>query len=215
MFNFLWWVPLSAGFQDGINPCVLITSSFTLLILIWLRNNGFKPHWIFIFLISLLLSGFILNCGYLDKFILHSLFHSTVKLFYVLFSVVLGWQGIKFLYQWFQLSKGKKILENPIKIKILPVFLVFLLALTGNVLSVLASLWPINYYISVFGFYLTMPGQFTSMAFYIFIYTFVSLWVVYLIVWFSSLQVKHLRLFKIVSAAILLSASFSVIDLFL
>jgi|GEM_PF-3298035 len=218
MSSALWWVPFAAGLQDGISPCVLINASLILLGLVWLKKTGLKNLWLyFMFLIgSIFLSSFLINCGVIDRLILSKHFVMIVKWIYVVLAVGVMLQGLRCLSQWFCLIKGKELKPGfHLDIKLSSSSVFFLILVVGCILSLLAALWPTNYYISIFSMYMTVPGQFFSMVSLIAIYTFVTLWVVYWMIWVVSLETRNLRLFKIISAAILISASVSIIELFL
>ncbi len=215
MTNGLWWVPLVAGLEDGVNPCALMTAAFILLGLLWLKRYGLKTTWLFLLIGTIFLVSFILNCGFLAIFVWDKHFEMAVRWIYVVLAIGVGWQGLRFLRQWFWLVKGRKIDSGGLvqrKFSILT--LGFVVVVIGSVLSLMATLWPMNYYIAVFSLYLLIPGQGPAMALLIGIYTLMSWWVLYLVGGVVSLEVVNPRLFKIVSAAILLSASLSVINLF-
>lgn len=216
MSNVLWWVPITAGIQDGLNPCALMNAALVLLGIIWFRNNGIKFNWIFLFIGTLITVSFLSNCGFLDKVIIHKNFLHVTRSIYVLLAIFVGIKGFKFLFQWFQLTKGNSIKEEIlIKRKVSPGFLGFSIVFFGLFLSVLSSLWPTNYFISYFSVYMLTPDQAIPMGVSIAVYSFISKWLIFFILWFVSIQSKSLRLFKITASAILLSASISVIDLFL
>ena len=217
MFNSLWWVPIAAGLKDGINPCVLINASLIFLGLLWLKRNGYKRFWFILLIAVMLISALLYNCGFESKLILNKKFESIVKWVYVLFAVFVGFQGVEFLKQWFHLLKGKEIQLKKVekRTKLSWIVLTLVIFLFGNLLSLLAALWPTNYYVSVLTVYMMAPGLFISMASFLALYTVISLWIVYLVIWSVSLENVNQRLFKIIGASILLSASLSVIDLFL
>ena len=216
MSSILWWVPFTAGFEDGINPCAVMNAALVLLGLIWFKKNGFKSYWIIIFVVTIVICSFFLNCGFLDKFILHRKFLDVTRWIYVFLAIGVGIKGLIFLFQWIRCCQGKPDKEESIiKIKLSPLLLGFLIFIIGVILSVLTSIWPINYYISLFSIYMVMPDQFVPMLSLIFLYTLISYWLVFFMIWCGSIQSKNLRLFKIITAAILLSASVGVIDLFL
>ena len=216
MSNGLWWIPLAAGLQDGVNPCILMSAAATLLGLLWVKTLGFSRRWFLILVAAIIFSTFILNCGVFDRLVFNKYFETIAKGIYVLLALAIGFKGLKFLNQWFCLLKGKAIKpESMAPIKLSPLALGFVMALGGIILSVLATLWPVNYYVSLFQLYMMMPGQLVPMGFLIALYTLMSLWVVYLSVWILSLETVNQRLFKIVAAAIFLSASIGVTGLFL
>ncbi len=210
----LWWIPLAAGLKDGINPCLLITAALILLGLLWFKKVGINQLWVLLLMVSIILSSFLFNCGFLEKIVLNKSFQFLARGVYVVLSIGVGLQGFKFLKQWYSLSKGNKIaFEGPIKIKAPAIGLIFFLILIGFLLSLLSSLWPVNYYIMVFSIYMMMPGQLISLGSLIFIYTVLTLWVVYMVIFVPCLEVRNQRLFKIIAAAIFLSASLSIIDI--
>ncbi len=216
MSSVLWWVPLTAGLQDGINPCALINAALVLLGALWLKKNGYGKLW-FLFLAAVMfLSSFIFNCGFLDKFILNKYYETSARIVYVVLAMAMGLKGAEFLNQWVCLIKGKETKSTPLaSLKLSRLALGFVIVFVGAFLSLLASLWPISYFITVFSIYMALPGQFFSMASLIALYTLVSLWVSYSAIWSVSMESSDQRLFKMVAAAILLSAAISAIDLFL
>ncbi|MBI3601894.1 MAG: hypothetical protein HY209_03270 [Candidatus Omnitrophica bacterium] len=175
-----------------------------------------KTTWFFLLIGTIFLASFALNCGFLEIFVWNRYFEIVDRWTYVILAIVVGWQGFKFLRQWFLLFKGHAIKpESQVQRKFLFLTLGFGIVLMGSILSLMATLWPVNYYISIFSLYLLMPGQGLAMALLIGIYTLMSWWVVYVAAGVVSLETINPRLFKIVGAAILLSASLSVINLFL
>lgn len=215
MFNTLWWIPLAGGLEDGVNPCALMTAAVTLWGLLWLKQCGLKKRWFFLFILFLLLISFILNCG-LDVWTWNKYFQMIVRWLYILLAASVGFKGIKFLYQWFLLLRGKEIKDDSsTQVKLSPLALGAIICLAAIFLGLLASVWSTNYYISVFSMYMRMPGQFIAMAYLIGLYTLVSFWIVYAVAGTVFLSSINKRLFKIIAAAILLSASLGIIDLFL
>lgn len=216
MLNLLWWVPLIAGFHDGINPCVLITASYSLLTLEWFKTTGFSKKWLILFYLPLIGTTFLINCGLLDKIIITQQYVQITKYVYVLLALILAFCAIKFIIQWFYLVKGYEVKKESVVFQKPTIFsLSLILILSSIVLSFMAGLWPLNYYVSVLSIYFSVPGQLLVISTLIFTYTLISYWIVFFIFWFELISNKNLRLFKIVSAAIMLSASIGVIDLFL
>ncbi len=158
MSDALWWVPISAGIQDGLNPCALMNAALVLLGIIWLKNNGLKENWVLLFIATVVAVSFSANCGFLDQILLHRNFLHISRFMYVLLAVFIGIKGFKFLWQWFQLTKGKSIDEEVVlKRDISSKFLGFMIVLIGIGLGVLASLWPTNYFIAYFSFFMLTP----------------------------------------------------------
>ena len=62
---------------------------------------------------------------------------------------------------------------------------------------------------------MSVPEQMIMMGPFVFLYTVFSLWLVGLTFWLEVMSKKNVRFLRIISAAVLLSASVSAIDLFL
>ncbi|MBF0489002.1 MAG: hypothetical protein HQL15_00105 [Candidatus Omnitrophica bacterium] len=216
MPNDLWWVPLAAGLQDGINPCFLLTAALILLWLRWCQRVNINKLCLLLFLLSIILTKFIFNIGLLDRILLNNYFQPIAKCFYVLVAIVVGLNGLMFLKQWFGLLKGKDV-KAGVFISRSFSFVDLLLGaiLAGIVLGSFLPLWPVNYYILASSIHMMMPGQEIALGLMIVFYTVLSFWMVYVMIWVSSLESSNQRLFKMMAAAVLLSASLGVITLFL
>jgi hypothetical protein len=216
MSDMLGWVPLFAGIEDGVNPCMLMTASLVLLALLWFKRFGIKKFWFLYLMVVIITNSFLLNCGVFDRIISNQFFQLIARWIYIFLSLYTGFIAIKFLYEWYGFVKGKEVKVNKfIEIKISPYFLALIVFLFGFLVSLIASVWPTNYYIIVLSMYLTSPFQSLTVMLFILLYTLITFWVVYFVIWFSCLETKNQRLFRIIAAALLLSASISVIDIFL
>ena len=210
----LWFIPLAAGIEDGVNPCVLMTSALVLLILLWLQERRLGKGWFFLLVGSLAVSAFFLNCGF-DTLAWNKNVQTAMRWIYVVLAIAVGIQGLKFLREWFSLVKAKSIsADRPRQLELRPLVLGLYIVGIGCLLSLLATLWTPNYYITIFSVYMKMPGQLMAMGSLMALYTVVSLWLVYVTASVVSLNLTNVRLFKIVAAAILLCASFGIIGLF-
>jgi hypothetical protein len=210
----LLWVPVATGLQNGVNPCLLMTAALVLLGLQWFKKSGISFQWVLLLLASLVISGFIFNCGYLDLIVLNSSFERIIRWIDVPIAIFVGIKGIQFFRRWYLLIQGKEekpSIDKPVKFP--SVLLALLIVLAGFLLSLLASVWPVNYYITVLSIYMKMPGLFFSLGSLILFYTVLSLWMVYMVLWLFSMQNKNQRMFNIIASAILLCASLGVLDI--
>jgi hypothetical protein len=216
MHQDLWLFPLASGMQDGLNPSLLIVGAVVLLSLVWLKRTGVSRRWIWLLMASLVINSFVFNCGFFDGLVLNAFFKMSQQAIYIILALLMGYIGIRFLKEWLALIKGKSIsVPPPITKRFSGLSLVGYLTLAGFLLSALASLWPVNHYILVFSLYMMMPGQLIPQGSLVLLYTIVSLWFVYLMVWLVCLESRNQRLFKIVAAAVLLSSSLGVIEIFM
>ena len=214
MSKSLWWVPVATGLQNGVNPCLLITAALVLLGLLWFKRAGIHRAWIILLIVSIIVSSFTFNCGFHDKIVLNSYFEIIARCVYAVLGILVGLKGLKFLNEWFLLLKGKEIKSQaPVELRLSAITLIVIIPLMGFLLSMLASVWPVSFYMVVFSAYMAMPGQLIPLGLLILLYTALSLWIVYLVIGVSFLESKNQRLFKIIAAAILLSASLGVLDI--
>jgi hypothetical protein len=214
MFKVLYWTPFTAGFVDGVNPCFLMTFALMILAMLWFKRVGISRAWMFLFIGMMIFNTFAFNCGFMDRFVLSDLFQLFSRVVYVVLAVFVGMKGIKFLREWHSLSKGQEIKAIVIsQNKWSPFAIIVVLGLVALLLSMMATLWPINSYIMTFTVYMMMPGQFIILGSLVFLYTLISFWFVAAGMTIFLIEAKNQRLFKIVAAAILLSASLGILDI--
>jgi len=213
MFKVLYWTPFTAGLIDGLNPCYLMAFALILLGMLWFKRVGIHRGWVVLFLAMLIFDTFAFNCGFLDSFVLSDFFQLIAHVAYVLLAFFVGIKGLKLLREWFDMTKGKNVVSRTLpKNTWTPFVKVLVIGLAALFLSMIATLWPINSYIMTISVYMLMPGQLIVLGSLVFLYTLISFWFVAGAMTIFFLEEKNQRLFKIVAAAILLSASFGVLD---
>jgi hypothetical protein len=216
MFNDFFWTPFIAGLEDGVNPCLLMNFSVVLLGVLWFKRVGINRLWIAFLFAVMMASSFAFNCGFLDRVVLSNYFQMAARALYLLLAVIVAFRGVKFLQQWFSLIKGKSIDAEPaITRAVSPVVLLFVLFIIGFLLSMVATLWPINAHVMTFSVYMLVPGNLVPLGSLVLFYSIVSCWFVGLAIPVSLLEKRNPRLFKIVAAAFLLAASLGIIDIIL
>ena len=214
MFANFFGIPFVAGMEDGINPCFLISFSVILLGMLWFKRAGISRLWVLFFLVVMMVSTFAFNCGFWDKVVLNNYFQIAARAIYLLLAVTIGLKGFQFLRQWISMLKGNEIKpEAPVKVKLEPFVITVILLVVGFVLSMLSTLWPINSYIMTFSIYMMLPGKLIVLGPLVFIYTIVSFWFVCIAIPVFALESRNQRLFKMIAAVSLLSASIGVIDI--
>lgn len=212
-FKEFFWTPIAAGLLDGLNPCFLIT--FAVVFLMWqrFRVSGISCWWIVFFIAVMMVGSFAFNCGFLDQLVLSSFFQIASRVLYMILAFIIGREGVRLFKEWFDMSRGKP-LEGINTLKPIPVLFLLGGLFTGAVLlSMMMTLWPINAHVMTFSVYMMLPGQLVALGSLVLIYSVVSYWFVAAGFLVFRIEVKNQRLFKMVAAAILLSASLGVIDI--
>lgn len=208
--GFGWWVPLTTGIEDGVNPCALINCAIFLFLYLWFENQGFNVRkFSVLYIASSFVVSFVLNLGFFANFLLTSVFRkSAVNGYKILAFLVLG-LGLQLCFNLWRGRSFKSI--NGILSNKIALFAVLLLA---AVMSVGGSIWPPNYMITILSNGLMMPGKVLASMFALVMYSFFALW---LMVGFSAMfSWSRLtpRLRQIVCAAVFMSAAASVFIIF-
>lgn len=214
-FKEFFWTPIAAGIVDGLNPCFLMTFAVVFMLVDALRRWGISRSWVFLFISILVFAGFAFNCGVMDRFLLSSFFQMFARACYLVLAVVVAWRGFRLFKQWLDIVGGKASAQPSVANAVQKPSVILLM--TGVVagallMSMMMTLWPINAYIMTFSVYMMMPGQLIALGVLVFIYSVVSYWFVVTGLLVFNIQTSNPRLFKMVSAAILLSASLGVLD---
>ncbi len=215
MDNSLFWIPLAAGLEDGVNPCVLMTCVAFVLYHFWLSAKSVvhSALWRGVWIGLLVLSSMVLNLGVGQEVLFLPVFQKTVQMMYLMAGVVAVIGGVILLVDWFRLRRG--LLGRPL-FSSKPVSLVMVWVVTvvsALLLSVLATLWPMSYYITILANFLVIPGKFTSVALFFVLYTLLFWWPLYLLGWFMAPRMPQ-GLTKIVYASVFLSAGIGAIVIF-
>ena len=221
--NVPWWIPFAAGFEDGLNPCALMTCAVLILVSLWGRRRGF--NWgkcAVFFVVPMFALNLVLNTGFLQNVLLTGAFQRAAVSAYFILAAVFAIIGGIFVYDWGAMLRHKdgtallsdRLLGPSKTAGRLGGFWVLLVMAVAVAMSVTSSIWPANYFMTVIGNDIWSPGQFWATLGTLSIYTAVQLW---LIVFFAVLCAWGriaLRLRQVMCAAVFLSAAGAVVYIF-
>ena len=214
-----WWIPFTAGLEDGINPCTLVTCAVVLVLRLWLEGKGLDPKkFLPVFIVSIVTVNFLLNLGFLADILSARIFQKTAVFIYMALALVFAGAGAVFFYDWVLLFKGKDV-QNLFsrrmfqctmtgkKYRPLHVAVIAAAVVTG----VLSSIWPPNYYITILSNNLYVPGRFWNTAGLLAMYALVQMWLIICVAILFSWGRLTLRLRQVMNAAVFLSAAAAVV----
>jgi len=213
----LWRIVIGAGFQDGANPCALMTCAVFMghgILVSGRYAHLARLRWLFV--LTYMFGLLYFNFGPMGVLLFHKTFVWTAKIIYLALGVGCFVWGVVFLKDWFlSYRQPLKDLVTPPTCPSVNALAMFLLAfILGVFLSALATLWPINYYMTLLGAGGFVHGQWQAMIQLLGLYTIVSLWPLWFL--WAFLSIKNIRpaLFKIICASVFFIASSSVILIF-
>ena len=97
----MWYIPLTAGLQDGINPYALMTCAMLLALHFWLGRKGLKPEkFLGVFIGSVFVFNLALNIGFCAQFVSGPVFHKTVIFAYFVLAAAFLSAGVGLFYGW-------------------------------------------------------------------------------------------------------------------
>lgn len=205
---------VGAGFQDGFNPCVLMTCAIFILWGMGIDRHVTQVARLRLFFILIYAVGVLFfNFGPVSVFFFKKSFIFMAKVVYFVLGLCSFLVGVWFLKDWFHMPKGQKevspLQREPGAIGVV-ICLTFILVVF---LSMLATLWPVNRYIAVLGLEGFVKG-YREIILFLIIYTLASLWSLWFL--WAFLSVKNIRpsLIKIVCGSVFFTASSSVIFIF-
>jgi hypothetical protein len=213
----LWRIAIGAGLQDGFNPCTLMTCAVFMLHGIWLSQYEPRLARLRILFVLTYIPGLLyFNFGPIGTTLFHKPFVLTAKIAYFVLGAASFILGSWFLKSWFLAHRGhgedltSQKTKSPVSIILLCLLTVFL----SGLLSMLATLWPINYYMALLGTGGPLNGQWQAVISLLAGYVITSLWPLWFL--WAFLSIKNIRptLFKIVCASVFFVASSSVILIF-
>jgi hypothetical protein len=214
--NDLLIIACGAGLHDGLNPCIFMTCAVFIVYRTWVVSSSLRVGWFcFIFALAYVLSVLVFNFGPGQILIDQKNFIFSAKIIYVVFSIVAFIAGVLLFKDWVLLRRGlpaADAIERMTKSLTAKGFTVyFVTVVLVLVLSSLASLCPINNYITILGGMAIIKGQWQIAVPILSSYIAASTWPLWF-VW-AFLSVKNLRpsLLKIICAAVFFTASSCVI----
>ncbi|MBI4308879.1 MAG: hypothetical protein HY591_00960, partial [Candidatus Omnitrophica bacterium] len=171
-----------------------------------------------VFIVSLFAVNLVLNLGFFISIFSGNVFEQTAVFIYRALALVFAALGGVFFYDWALLLKGKdrqsllttRLFQSGMSSPKFKLIYAAVIGLAG-VMSVLSSIWPANYYITLVGNNLYLPGRFLGTAGFLALYASVQMWlIVFLAALFSWGRVTP-RLRQVMSAAVFLSAAVAII----
>jgi len=215
----IWRVAIGAGLQDAFNPCIFMTCAVFIVhgIQVSQRYSHLERlRWLFVLTYILSLSFF--NFGPMEVFLFKKTFVWTAKIIYFVLGTGSFILGVMFLKDWFVMRRNPKPREDltaPQTNAFNSVIVLCLITvILGVALSALATLWPINYYITLLGAGAFVNGQWQAVISLLVGYTIISMWPLWFLWVFLSIKNLRPALLKIVCASVFFVASSNVILIF-
>ena len=210
--NSLWWVPLTAGLEDAINPCVLVTAVIFICWMGWLSSrlaNSDRHAIVFIGVFYVLM--FMFNVGIAQGLLYAPATRQWIRMVYLFLGFLCILSSMVFIRDWRLLvgGQGGDLFAHRLwqwgRVSSATAWVVTVgLAIAT---AVLASIWPMNYYMGIIANNVLLPGQFWSTVFSIGVYTAVAISPVYAVFFLMRLLKLNARLFFVIAAAISLAGS--------
>ncbi|MBF0503922.1 MAG: hypothetical protein HQL14_02350 [Candidatus Omnitrophica bacterium] len=213
----VWQIIIGAGLQDGFNPCIFMTCAVFILLGFWGQKSSISLTLVrLLFSLSYMLGLIFFNYGPIWPFLLQKNFMLSGKIIYFALGTVSFIYGILFLKDWFLMRHAPQK-ESPTNIVKSPSGIIAISLITvilGVLLSLLSTVWPVNYYLTLLGTGALLKGQWQIVIRYLIGYSLISMWPLWFL--WSFLSIKNIRptLIKIVSASVFFLASSCIILIF-
>ncbi len=206
---------MTAGFEDGLNPCVLLTCSVFVMLCLWFERRHLDiKKCAMVFIVSSFVFNFIFGLGFLGRFLWAEDFTRYLIIANAVLAFFCAVAGVIFVYDWVLMLRGKdpqilwsgrlfrshKTTQNNLLISAGIVVI-------AAVMSILASVWPPNYYITMIANNLGLPGMFLEAFALLALYAIVQLWLLIVIALVFSGNKLTSRLRQMISAAVFFSAA--------
>jgi hypothetical protein len=212
-------IACGAGLHDGLNPCVFMTCAVFIIFRAWAAAGSVRVAWgSFVFVFFYVLSSLFFNFGHGQVFVDQQHFIAAAKIVYGGLSVLTVILGIVFFKDWLLLSRGlpsRDVVNTWIKPFALKGFIFYCLTVTLAIVTAsLASLCPINNYVTLLAGVAIIKGQWQIAVPILSVYTMTSM-VALWFVW-ALISIKDLRpsLLKIIYTVVFLTASTCAILIF-
>ena len=216
-------LPFSAGVQDSLNPCALMTAAIMIALHSWLGSNSIKPgKFLAIFMVVLAAVSLAFNLGFFVALWSLPQVQKVSAVLYKVLAVIALVLGCLFFYDWVRLARGADPQTLPGRRLFRPTagpsrkLAVGVAIIAALVVGIINTVWPPNYYVSLIANNFLLPGRRLQTALLLSVYTVVALWLVLLV---AAVLVKAdckvpLRLQKLAHSAVFLVAGGSVLCFF-
>lgn len=206
----LFFIAFGAGLQDGLNPCIFMTSAVFIALGPWIK----KKYFVLVYALSTL----FFNFGSGQIFVFQKNFVFAAKVIYFILGVWAFILGVLFLKDWFLMRRGlpASVMARGSddtsrgRSNLFGVLTVVL----AIALSALSTLWPINNYIMLLGNEALLRGQGTRVMPLLAGYIFFSMWALWFVWVFLSIKNLKPSLLRIFCASIFFTASSCMIFIF-
>lgn len=219
----LWWIPFSAGFEDGLDPCALMTVAIVIVLYLWLRR-GLKPgKFLGLFFAGLIILNLVFNLGFFIQIWASPAVQKVSVVLYKILAVGFLGLGAVFFYDWVLLIKGKdpQVLlsrrlfnKNATLKKGQAQKAIFMMIAAALIVSLISTVWAPNYYISMIANNFLVPGRRWETVFLLMVYTVVELWLALVLAAVLRRGKLSVRLEQLVFCAVFLVAGGSALYFF-
>lgn len=212
-----WWLMIVGGLKDGLNPCLLMMAAVLALVWFFVNGKGLAARPVSaLFLFNVFWMTFLVNLGLAAGVLALPKVRAGLAIGYCALALVMLVAGLMLLSDWFHMLRSggqapwiHKIFSSKtawknsrlIQLCLWPAVLF---------LSAGTSLWPTDYYVTMVGNNVIMPGRFWETAAHLFLYSLVLMWLPAALFFALSRLRMPDRLQHIVCAGVLLSAAVAV-----
>ena len=212
-------IAYGAGLQDGLNPCIFMTSA--IFIIFWLYLEGSRYHSGFlriIFTIAFACSTLSFNFGPGQIIVLHKGFILGAKIIYLILGFGSLALGLVFFKDWLLIRQGKPVNNlfegKAVNLKLRPIYVRILTGLLAILMGALGSIWPINPYVILLGGASMLKTQWLAVSALFGTYVLFALWPFWFVWVILSFRNRRPSLFRILCSSVFFTASACVIFIF-
>lgn len=214
----VWWVPVMAGLADAVNPPLLLTAAFFIWWSTWIWHKPLRRgKYGLVFLIIVYVLSLAFYLGIAQGFLYTPLMRRIIEAVYVFLGFLSIAGGVLLIQEWFRSFKAD---ENGgerfwLRGSCSPLVAWVVTVLSAITLSILSSIWPMNFHMAIIANHVVFPGQFWATCLSVAIYTFFVLIPLFLMLFLKRLLEKNRSLFLMTASAIFLSGGIGAVYIFL
>lgn len=207
----LWPIYLMGGFKDGIGPCVLLATAVFLFFYELLSDHVTQGRRLGLAFMALYYGfSLVFNIGFWANLLMLKQVERVLHMGNLILGAVALLVGIILFVEWLSLKKpnspGSALYKRFFGLKLNVFWAYGAVFMAALLMSVLSTIWPLDYYITILSNNIFMPGKFWETVVLLAVYGVVQLWLMICLaqLFASKASTRDVRL--IVSAAIFLSA---------
>lgn len=215
-----WWLPFTAGIEDGLNPCVLMMCAVIIMVRMIMVNKGIAyERAMIVFVFNVYIFTALANAGLGIGFIAMDSVRLGFSVLYALFGVSAVCAGVLLFRDWMRVKKGQAALWPLTAPGALPskknkAMLYLGLSLLAMIVGLGNSLWPVNFHVGMVSNNIIVPGRFWDTAAFLALYSLVVLWLPAVLVWLLSAKRLSPGMERLLCAGFLFSAAATVFYIF-